>query len=225
MLFGALFIVACLFLLWYFIEFVHVRNLVYVVSARDQRRYLVRNLPDRQQAADLLAYVRALLTTLIARLRRAYPRDENVRRLERRYRRDEIQETPPSSKHTSYTVNKGENIVLCVRARDSDNRLVSVNTLVFVALHELAHVYSVSQGHTEEFWDAFRFLLAHAIKWNVYTHVDYSLYPEKYCGTVITDTPLQSSDVIKYISYDSEAVDFDSMPMPHPVETTRQPSS
>ena len=73
-----------------------------------------------------------------------------------------------------------------------------VDSLVF-ALHELAHVCTVSVGHTPEFWDNFRFILAHAITWKLYSPVDYKSRPKPYCGIKITDSPLQKSDVKSYL--------------------------
>ena len=34
---------------------------------------------------------------------------------------------------------------------------------MFVTLHELAHVMTVSVGHTEEFWTNFKFLLTKSV--------------------------------------------------------------
>ena len=67
---------------------------------------------------------------------------------------------------------------------------MEANTLMFVALHEIAHVMTKSIGHTDEFWNNFRFLLKEAIKINVYKRQDFRRHPVKYCGTEITDTPL-----------------------------------
>ena len=61
---------------------------------------------------------------------------------------------------------------------------------MFVALHELSHVMTKSIGHTEEFWDNFRFLLKEAINANLYKNHNFRKFPVKYCGTEITDSPL-----------------------------------
>ena len=86
--------------------------------------------------------------------------------------------------------------------------------MIFVALHEISHVYSISEGHQKEFWDAFRFMLSHAIKWNIYGYVNYKEKNTKYCGTYITDTPLKESEVTKYITYDESKSDFSELPFP-----------
>ena len=61
---------------------------------------------------------------------------------------------------------------------------------MFVALHELGHLMTKSIGHTEEFWKNFKFLLQEAIKIGIYTKDDFNKNPVEYCGTNITDTPL-----------------------------------
>ena len=62
--------------------------------------------------------------------------------------------------------------------------------MMFVAIHELAHLMTKSIGHTTEFWDNMRFLLKEGIKINVYIKQDFNSIPVDYCGTKITDTPL-----------------------------------
>jgi len=79
--------------------------------------------------------------------------------------------------------------VFCIRERDENNKLVDLNTITFVALHELAHVMTVSIGHTKEFWDNFAFLLEFAVKKGYYKYHPYHKKPVKYCATMITDTP------------------------------------
>ena len=92
--------------------------------------------------------------------------------------------------YTSYSVNKGEEIVFCIRARDGTDSLEDVNMLTFVALHELSHIMTLSIGHTEEFWDNFRFILKDAMEINVYQEINFLESPKSYCGTMITNSPL-----------------------------------
>jgi hypothetical protein len=46
-----------------------------------------------------------------------------------------------------------------------------------------------SVGHTDEFWQNFKFLLENAVELKLYTPVDYKKEPENYCGMDITDNP------------------------------------
>ena len=84
------------------------------------------------------------------------------------------------------------------RARNSTESLTDINTIMFVALHELAHIMTISIGHKKEFWENFRFILAHAIKWKLYNPIDYKKKPKKYCGIEITDSPLENNDIQRY---------------------------
>jgi predicted metal-dependent hydrolase len=88
-------------------------------------------------------------------------------------------------------VNKGEKIVFCLRSKDKFANLEDENVIMFVAIHELAHIMTISIGHTEEFWNNFRFMLKEAIKMGIYIRHNFKKKPEKYCGTMITDSPLK----------------------------------
>lgn len=204
-------IVVCVLL---FILYIYLENrtydVMYVQSNIDGREYLVRNMPDRQHAADLLAQVRSKLVTLTEylieldedKLKRYSKKTSledmkaNIDRLKTRFQPDNISESTPHEKYTSYSVNKGEKIVFCLRAKNKKEELVSENIIVFVALHELGHVMTKSVGHTDEFWNNFQFLLKIAVKLKLYQNTNYNNNPADYCGTKITDTPLKKEDEI-----------------------------
>lgn len=180
-------------------------NMTYVKSSIDNHTYQVRNLPDKQEAADMLAKIRQRLDSLVKKLEKNYKKDSRVKRLTKRFVSHHISEVPSNSKLTSYSVNKGEKIVFCLRSRDGKNTIVDINTIMFVALHELSHVMTISVGHTHEFWENFRFLLSHSIHWKLYEPVDFKSEPVPYCGTQITDTPLKESDIPSYVGHLTEA--------------------
>jgi len=163
-------------------------NLEYVV-AKDGEAYEVQSLPDKKEAADLLADVRARLEQLTRHLEKAEPDDERTRRLIVQFRPDKISEGADHSKYTSYSVNKGERLVFCIRQKDSARTLMDLNTMLFVAIHEVAHICTTSVGHTTEFWDNMRWLLQHAINIGVYMDQDFKK-PKQYCGIKITSSPL-----------------------------------
>jgi len=188
----------CAFLFFYFFH----RNLVYTPSTLDHRSYLVRNLPDKTEAANLLAKIRAKMIELIHFLKDKYPLKKSIALLEHRFQPDQIRESEEYSQYTSYSINKGEQIIFCLRSKDGNNTLISENTLFFVALHELGHIMTVSVGHTKEFWDNFRFLLAHAIHLTLYIPENFKDHPVPYCGTHITDSPLALSDIPRYLEFD-----------------------
>ena len=165
-------------------------NLIYVRSDIDGNLYLVRNVEDKERAANLLASVRQKLQRLVDYTVKKYPNEDKIARLKAKFRPENIEESEAGSNYTSYSVNKGEKIVFCIRSKDKEARLEDENLLMFVAIHELGHIMTLSTGHTDEFWDNFRFLLKEAIKLGIYKRHDFRNKPEKYCGTKITDSPL-----------------------------------
>ena len=166
-------------------------ELTYVESNIDNKKYLVRNREDKQDAANLLAKIKHNLKKLCDYCYENDKDNEGIIRLMNKYNPDRISESIPGSKYTSYSVNKGEKIVLCIRSKKDEEQLMDVNTMMFVSIHELAHIMTKSIGHTEEFWNNMRFLLKRAIDIGVYRQQDYKKYPVKYCGIKITDTPLK----------------------------------
>ena len=69
------------------------------------------------------------------------------------------------------------------------NKLIDLNTLTFVAFHELSHIMTTSIGHKQDFWQNFKFLLENAKEANIYKPVDYKKSPKEYCGMTINDNP------------------------------------
>lgn len=168
-------------------------DLTYVTSTVDGRQYLVQNVPDKQKGADMLAQVRANLTKIVDYLKENYIADERVQRLVSKFNPDVISESIPNSSYTSYSVDKGKKIVFCLRSKDEKRELTDMNTIMFVAIHELAHIMTKSVGHTEEFWSNMRYLLKKGIKIGVYKPHDYKNNPVRYCSMLISDSPLEGT--------------------------------
>jgi predicted metal-dependent hydrolase len=86
--------------------------------------------------------------------------------------------------------NKGDKIAFCLNKRnENNNKLIDINTLTFVALHELSHIMTESIGHKQDFWQNFKFLLTNAKEAGIYEPVDYKKNPKQYCGMTINDNP------------------------------------
>ena len=162
-----------------------------IKSKVDNRSYIVQNKKDKQQAADMLARVRLKLISFADKLQSKHPDDDRVKRFISRFQPDKISEGSKSNNYTTYTLNKGEKIVFCLRARDSEERIHKLNLIVFVAIHELAHIMTNSQGHTPEFQDNFKFLIEEATDLGLYTPENFRENPTTYCGIDVTDTPLE----------------------------------
>ena len=166
---------------------------VTIVKSRiDGKDYVVQNKPDKFMAADLLAKIKQNMITLLNHCNKQYEKDENIARLYGRFDADAIAEGTEDARYTTYTLNKGEKMVFCLRTRDTDDRIHDENLMTFVAVHEMAHVMTVSEGHTEEFNKNFKFLIQEAVKIGIYKPINYRESPQRYCGINVTDTPLGS---------------------------------
>jgi hypothetical protein len=162
-------------------------NIETIVSKIDNRNYDVQIKDDSAEAADLIAKVREKLLLLVNHMFKSFPSNPKVMRLKKNFNPDVLKEGIDNPSYTSYTVNKGEEIILCLR---TDGKLVDINVLTFVCIHELSHIGNETIGHDDAFWEFFKELLIEAINIGVYIKYDYKKSPVKYCGMMITDSPL-----------------------------------
>lgn len=79
---------------------------------------------------------------------------------------------------SAYTENK-EVITLCLKDPET-KKYYDMNTIMYVALHELAHVISKSHGHNNEFKKNFAILLRDASRKKIYD--PRKNIPTTYCG-------------------------------------------
>ena len=167
-------------------------NLVSVKSNRTNQSYQVQNLPDKQDACECMANIHEKLNTLIQK----YKDDPNtasdprVRTMVDRFNPDNMCENDVHSDSTSYSENKGDRIVICLRSKEKPYPLADENTIMFVVLHEMAHLMTTTIGHTPEFWANFKRILNDGVGAGIYQAVNYSRSPVSYCGMTITDSPV-----------------------------------
>ena len=160
-----------------------------IVSSVDGNKYCVRERAKLQLAADLLARTTEKLKKLVKHMKEKYPGRDNVKRLVNGFNPKRVNETLPTSEYTAYSENKGEKLAFCLNTTKKGNKLIDENTLMFVAIHEIAHIMTKSIGHKPEFWNNFKFLLENAKEIGVYEPEDYKKNPQSYCGMEITDNP------------------------------------
>jgi hypothetical protein len=166
-------------------------NTVKVQSMSDGNTYHVQNLPDKQDACEMMSKVRGNIEKLIDHYKSdpASMADPRVKVMIDRFNPSNMVENDLDATSTSYSENKGEKIVICLRDKTT-KELVDENTLMFVILHEMAHLMTTTIGHNPEFWANFRRLLHDGIQVGIYKNVNYSRSPTTYCGMTITDSPL-----------------------------------
>ena len=169
---------------------------IIVLKASDGNTYKVQDLTHKRDAAELMAEIHKNLRKVVDFYRQdEYVSDEPARLLVERFNPDAFMENTVTSSDTSYSENKGDKIVLCLRDKNDPPNypLIDTNTVMFVVLHEMAHLMTAELNghkHTREFWANFRRLLEDASKLGIYSPVNYSRTPVSYCGMMITDSPL-----------------------------------
>jgi hypothetical protein len=160
-----------------------------IIASDDGNRYCVREREKLELAANLLAQVTQKMKDMVAYLKETYPNDPRTIRLVAGFNPKKISETLPTSELTAYSENKGEKIAFCLNKTKQGNKLIDINTLTFVALHELSHIMKESIGHKQDFWENFKYMLENAKKAGIYNPIDYKKKPAEYCGMTINDNP------------------------------------
>ena len=160
----------------------------------DGQQYEMQNLPDKESAVKVMSEIRSNLVKLHEHYKDTpgLAQDPPVGRFIARFTPDVFVENDMSSEDTSYSENKGQKIVVCLRDKTKAPKypVIDKNTVMFVMLHEMAHLMTETIGHTQEFWNNFKRILHDAVQLGVYTPVNYAQNPTPYCGMTITDSPL-----------------------------------
>jgi hypothetical protein len=164
------------------------------LTGPDGYQYDMQNLPDKEKAVALMSSVRESLVKLHNHYKDnvGLAQDPPVALFISRFTPDVFVENDMSSKDTSYSENKGQKIVVCLRDKTKPPQypLIDKNTVMFVMLHEMAHLMTETIGHTQEFWTNFKRILGDAVQLGLYAPVNYAQRPVAYCGMMITDSPI-----------------------------------
>jgi len=156
---------------------------------------------NKDQAATMIGRLQVAAKKLIEYMVHTYPRDPRVARLVANYSDEAMMEgrPDPDNDNTSYVIRKGDKIVMCLRDNKDESKIEAYNTLIFVLVHEMSHLASLSYGHGREFQTNFKFLLDAAVKDKVYVPVDYRLRPVSFCGLHIDQSPLRFTNSGQYV--------------------------
>lgn len=170
-------------------------NMTFIKSDIDNNFYMVRNLKDKQSASNIIAYNRQKIIKFIDYLnenkKTKYEEySEYIDRLVEKVIDINIVENNGEGNVTSYSVNKGEELVLCLRSKIEKNKLQDNNLIFYVILHELSHIASPlyedeHNNHGPVFNKIFSFLINTAIENNFYTKIDFNSKSVEYCGMYI----------------------------------------
>jgi hypothetical protein len=171
----------------------------YIKSNIDNRYYIIRRGSQSDdflvESANILALVNKDIEKLIQHLQEKYPDYKDlthsqhfyIKFLVDNYSYKILSEGNIDKRYTTYTIDKQE-IKVCLRTRDSYDKPYDINLLMYVILHELAHLCNYDHnskpiiGHGIEFLKIFKFLIDEAIEIRVYKYVDYQKKPVNYCN-------------------------------------------
>lgn len=169
----------------------------------DMQQKVLMHMQNPDQAALLLKKINLTNIALIEFILQKYNNDKTqlayilASRLKNKYLPDRLQENDPTGPDdTSYTENKGEVLAICLREKVNGNQnFEEYNILIFVSVHELAHIASIGYGHENEFWKNFKILLTEASLSGLYEPVNYEINPINYCGLDVTYNPMFDSSL------------------------------
>jgi hypothetical protein len=204
-------IVCIIFIIYFTTKYLNIRfdsfsidkNILYQSTIDGNSYYVHKGHEDLSEAANTFYKINKDVTEFLDYLYKKYADSSNTTKSKAatliyyRYNTNALRESSPlnAEKDTSYTINKGDIIAICIRDSISYG-IQDYNTIMFVVLHELTHLSIESYDHPEEFWMVFKFILTEASLYGVYTPQDYIRYPVQYCGIVINYTPLLDLSII-----------------------------
>ncbi len=185
----------------------HRSEVKHVLSTVDNDYYLVRNDQHKQKAADTLATIKKEMKRLVFYIDEKCKKNKDKEMLDNKKYVDTIinriddvdfKESGHNSRFTSYSVNKGEEVVFCLRSKINGD-FHDMNEIYYVAIHEIAHIGCPEVGHTKLFEHINLYLLKQAQDLGLYMYKDYDSYPLEYCGISLSSNILNGTGVNSHI--------------------------
>ena len=133
------------------------------IETDNGKKYYVNRTTDiafAKEKANLLDRINKEVKTLIELLKVSeYKENNNVKKLFTNWSGylEEI-DSLEDPRSFAYNVNKGEQISICLINKKT-NTLNQYNEIMYVVLHELAHIMTEDYSHNAEFWKQFEFLV------------------------------------------------------------------
>lgn len=160
---------------------------IYVRSTLDNKLYLVNDFIEKEKTAYILSFIRKKMIYLTENIIINRNNEMYILNLKKNIYKTKFSQNIkkfPKKNLISYNINKGEEIILCIYDYN-ENKFYDINTLIYVSIHELAHIANPTIGHDESFYFIFNNLLQEGIRLKVYNFFNYEKIPQKYCGIII----------------------------------------
>jgi len=178
----------------YIYFFLNKKNFVSIESYNGTK-YMVYNDNLNKDKANLLELVVKNMCILKNNLIKNIESDDlkeyksYIKQLDKNFNenRTSIYETDPTSSLTSFSVNKGEELSVCLKSKNS-GKLHDINLLMYVVIHEMSHFACPEIGHGALFQKIFKKFIEVSIKLEIYNYDDYTSKPLEYCGMILSSS-------------------------------------
>ena len=186
-------ILLSIIIIFIYILYLLKKNRLTLVEANNNIKFMVHNDINKFEAANLLSVLvdrlYKLRDNLINNKYKYKEYTKYINLLEENFNteRTSIYENIPDSDLTSYTINKGEELAFCLKSKTT-GKFHDINLLMYVAIHEMAHMACPEIGHDDLFKKIFSFLTEEAIYMGLYIKVDYQINNMEYCGMILSSS-------------------------------------
>ena len=187
-------LIAMLIIFIYIFLFFNRNKVVYMESISGDKMLIYADMMKTEKA-NLLAAIKtnmyALRDHMYKNINKFPDYTDYIKQLNMNLDEDKtiIYETDPDTNLTSYSVNKGEELSFCLKSKKT-GQVHDLNLLMYVAIHEMAHIACPEIGHGELFKKIFKFLIEQSIQINIYKYDDYESKPVEYCGMMLSSNIL-----------------------------------
>jgi predicted metal-dependent hydrolase len=185
-------ILISIIIIFIYILYIIKKNRLTLVETNNSK-FMVYNDENKIESAKLLSILvdrmYKLRNYLINNKKKYEEYEEYINLLEKNLNteRTTIYENIPDSNLTSYTINKGEELGFCLKSKIT-GKFHDINLLMYVAIHEMAHIACPEIGHDELFKKIFMFLTIEAINMGLYKKTDYESNNVEYCGMILSSS-------------------------------------
>ena len=189
-------ILISIIIIFIYILYIIKKNRLTLVKANNNINFMVYNDENKIESANLLA-------TLVDRMYKLRDNlinnknkneeyeeyEEYINLLEKNLNNERtfIYENIPDTNLTSFTINKGEELGFCLKSKFT-GKFHDINLLMYVAIHEMAHVACPEVGHNNLFKKIFMFFTIEAINMGLYKKIDYQSNNVEYCGMILSSS-------------------------------------
>jgi hypothetical protein len=193
-------VVVLIIILLYYASLIQ-KETVIIKSEIDNNSYIIRSGKKSKKylidSANTLGIINKRVEKLITHLKEKYNTNDNnnlfIEKLIDNYNPSILSEAAIDNRFTTFTVDKRD-MHICLRTRDKKEELYNIDILMYVVLHELAHLCNYDNdgnpiiGHGAEFKKIFRLLVIESMNIGIYKYTNYITSPVEYCGIIINSS-------------------------------------